>query len=358
MQRSSILIWIFLIIVFFGACSDGNNENRNLPVARGKPGEILLVIDSVYWQGPLGEELKQIFRIATDNLPQDEPMFTLHYVNPLLLNDLLRRAKNMVFVTVLDGQGLGNRRLKSSFTKESIKKIEQNEDLFMFTKKDEYASGQRIVHLFGETAGELIDNLRENREQLRDYFNDVERERLIKDLYGAQEQTKLEETLLQEHQFSIRIPFNYKLAKNEDNFVWLRQLGPIEKNVYVYYKNYDSEGLFSADSIISLRESIGKEYIFDKDKKSLYLTTQRIVPLDTTVVNFNGKYAVKSEGLWKLSDNSLGGPFVSYTFVDETLGRLYYIEGYVAAPGKDKREPMREVQAILSTFRTKTEAGK
>jgi hypothetical protein len=48
----------------------------------------------------------------------------------------------------------------------------------------------------------------------------------------------------------------------------------------------------------------------------------------------------------------MGGPYIGYALVDEKAGRLYYIEGFAYAPGKDKREIMRELDAILWTFRT------
>ena len=48
----------------------------------------------------------------------------------------------------------------------------------------------------------------------------------------------------------------------------------------------------------------------------------------------------------------MGGPYVGYALVDQPKGRLYYIEGFAFAPGKDKREIMRELDTILSTFKT------
>jgi hypothetical protein len=51
----------------------------------------------------------------------------------------------------------------------------------------------------------------------------------------------------------------------------------------------------------------------------------------------------------------MGGGFLSYTFVDEELGRLYYIEGFIYCPGKKKRAYIREIEAILKTFRLASE---
>jgi len=67
-------------------------------------------------------------------------------------------------------------------------------------------------------------------------------------------------------------------------------------------------------------------------------------------VNFKGKYAKEIRGLWMLNDISSGGPFLSYTFVDESQKRIYYIEGYVYAPADDKRIPMQEMEIILKSF--------
>jgi len=74
------------------------------------------------------------------------------------------------------------------------------------------------------------------------------------------------------------------------------------------------------------------------------------MPYYTKEVNLNGTYAFEMRGLWKNSDISAGGPFVSYTTVDQKLGRLYYIEGYVYHPSGDKRDWMREMDTILKSF--------
>ncbi|MEQ9007480.1 MAG: DUF4837 family protein, partial [Ekhidna sp.] len=69
----------------------------------------------------------------------------------------------------------------------------------------------------------------------------------------------------------------------------------------------------------------------------------------------NGHFAVEARGLWKISDNSRGGPFVSYSIVDEEEGLIYYVEGYVDSPGTRKKNLVRELEAILSTFKTKSD---
>ena len=46
----------------------------------------------------------------------------------------------------------------------------------------------------------------------------------------------------------------------------------------------------------------------------------------------------------------MGGPFVSITKYDEKHGRIVTVDGYVYAGKKDKRNYMRQVEAIMSTL--------
>lgn len=351
---------LLLYPLFLFACNGEQNEESSsaLPIARGAREEIVLVMDSAAWQGEIGDEIRETFSKAIPGLPQPEPYFDLRYVSPLKLNKVLRNSRNMLYVTTLDAKTAEGRRINSYFTESSVKQIQENPDLFMYTKKNEFARGQDLLYLFGETEEELISNLRENREQIRSFFLEIERNRLQRDLYKANEQKAISNNLLKEHQFHIRVPYGYELVPLDEedagNFVWLRQLGQqVDKSVIVYYEDYTAESAFQPDSILSLRNKIGRKYIADSE--TVYMTIQEQVPVNFDTVTFNKKYAIEVRGRWKLSNNSMGGPFVSYTFVDEQLGRLYYIEGFVFSPGEEKRPHVREVEAILNTFKTEAE---
>lgn len=347
------LTFLLSFVCLFSLYSCSSSEQKeNLPVARGAVGEIIVVMDSASWRGTVGRELRNIFMSPMPGLPQDEPMYKLNYTNPLALNSVLRSAKNMIFVTTMEGNSLANRQMRSYFTKESLEKIKNDPELFYYTRKDEFAKGQEILHLFGQDDDALLAKLNANGERIRGFFDEAERKRLEKALY-AQEEKGIENSLEKRYGVFIRVPYGYEIAKSEERFVWLRELGrDIDKNIFITYRDYDEEGLFSTERLLDLREAVAKAHIFDSGDTSLYVTTQRIAPVDTAVVNFKGHYAVKMGGLWKLTDNSLGGPFISYTLVDEAKNRLYYIEGFVSSPGRDKINLIREMEVILSTFKT------
>jgi hypothetical protein len=62
----------------------------------------------------------------------------------------------------------------------------------------------------------------------------------------------------------------------------------------------------------------------------------------------NGGYCAELRGLWKvLNGGAMGGPFYSHTRLDEINQRVITIEGFVFAPGVKKRNPMRQLEAII-----------
>lgn len=356
MRNILSLVVISLLLL---SCDNGGKRNKNLlPPSSGRAGEIIIVMDSALWKGPVGDEIKEIFRAEVKGLPREEFMFKINYVDPRNLNDILKSVKNLIFVMTLENSRPGSKVVRNYFTKASIEKIKEDPDLFVHTAEDEFAKGQTVMYLFGQNEKQLLNNIQENKHQLQQFFNKAENKRLHEGLYNAKEIKGFSTMLMKDHECTMRIPFGYKLVVNQPGFVWFRQINDeSDKNIFITYRPYTSEKAFTKEAIISLRDSVARHQLFeDPADPETHITTETkvpYVPVTTEQVTFNGKYAIKTTGLWKTNNLSMGGPFVSYTLVDEELDRLYYIEGFVYSPGKNQREFIRELEVILSTFKTK-----
>ncbi|ELR69730.1 hypothetical protein C900_04707 [Fulvivirga imtechensis AK7] len=355
----NIVILGIITLFFLGCSSNGDRKNKNLlPPASGRAGEIIVVMDSAQWKGPVGEEIRETFRAEVGGLPREEFMFKINHVDPRKLNDVLKSVKNLLFVMTVDDRGPGSKVVRNYFTKSSIDKIKNDPNLFVHTAEDEFARGQTVMYLFGQNKNQLLEKIKVNREKLQNFFNQAENKRLYAGLYQAKEEIGFNKMLKADHECSMRLPFAYKLVVNQPGFIWFRQINAeSDKNIFVTYRPYTSEKAFDREAILSLRDSIASHQLFeDPAYPETFITTETkvpYVPVTTEKVSFNGKYAIKMTGLWKTNNLSMGGPFISYTLVDEELDRLYYIEGFLYSPGKNQREFMRELEVILSTFKTK-----
>ncbi len=355
MKTHISIILSILLGLSLSNCSSLIDEKALLPPATGESGEIVLVMDSAKWMGPLGDEIRNTFRAPFPGLIQDEPYFNLVYVDPDKLNSVLRNSRNMVFVNTLEGNSRGDIILRNYFTKESLETIKSDTTIFMSKQNDLFAKGQAVMHLFQNTGERLIQHVRNNRASIQHYFTSVEKQRFYRALYKAPTEKGIENTLLQEHQCFLKIPYGYEVALEANNSIWIRQMdNKVDKNLFITYKDYTEEQAFNRKNIVNYRDRTWKRFLLGDDSLS-YMVTEPLVPVDSTSLNWKNKFTVETRGVWKLKNNSMGGPFLGYTFVDESLGRLYYIEAFIYAPGEKKRNTLRELETILGTFETKSE---
>ena len=347
-----VLTWVSFALLIISSCSSDRQQKSkpkaHLPQARGEANVILVVMDTALWSGSLGETIKEVFAEDVPGLPQPEPYFKVRNINPYALNQILKVAKNMVFVTTLDNKSSQGQKMREYFTDESLKRIKDDPSLFMRVQKNQFANGQEILHLFGQRPAQLIEHLKAEKERLRNYFLEIENNRLADELFKIREKG-IEKSLVEDHGFRIQVPYGYDVAKNLKDFVWLRLLdAEYERDIFVHHRPYTSQEPF--DDLLGFREQITSMYMRDAEKPEIFMTLQAEEYQRVREVNFKGRYAKEARGLWRLNEDFSGGPFVSYVFVDEGQKRLYYIEGYVFDPGNDKRIPMQEIEVILNTF--------
>lgn len=347
-----------LFIVVIAACTEPGSEN--LPPASGRSGDIFLIMDSVQWKGPLGKTLDSIFSAEMEGLPRKESIFHMRWIDPRKLNFVLKQRRNLIFAVTFDQKGTGARQIRSTFTPESLEEIKADPNLFSQNAQNVFAKNQEVLFLFAQTEAELIQHVQTHRTKLVEYFNVRERERLTHSLFKAAQPQGITPMLRKEFNCEMKIPFGYEVAQQESDFFWARQINAHDdKDIFIARKKYTSQTQFLKDSLIAFRDAVCKKYLFENpERPETHLLTETTVPYKPVItreVSFNKKFAVEMKGLWKTNNLTMGGPFISYTFVDEPQGMLYYIEGFTFCPGKSQREIMRELETILYTFKTSQE---
>jgi hypothetical protein len=299
------------------ACNSSGKKNPEyLTPATGKSGDVILIMDSVQWNGELGLQLRKIFKSEVPGLPRDEPMFNLIWVHPHKSISLLTQIRNLIYVFTLDQKTPGTAVLKRDFTPETIQKIKTDTSFYISTAKDEFSKGQEVMYLFSNTEEHLIKHLKENHQYLVDYFNNVERKRLEAKLFKTTTTKGVTDLLRKENQCELRVPFGYKMIQKENDFIWFRQMdAEIDKDVFISWKKYESEYQLLPDSLIAWRDNIAKKYLFeDPANPNSHLVTETTVPFNPVrarQLTVNKKFTMELRGLWKTNNHTMGGPFIS-----------------------------------------------
>jgi len=353
------LIGLAVLSMLGWACGSrerGKPAISDLPAARGRTGEIIVVMDTAQWSGEVGEALRSVYSAELPGTLRGERMFSLRKAHATQLNNVLKQHKNLVFVVSMERNSAATQRLKSFFPPEGLQQIAQDSSLFYQLAPNQFAVGQMVVFLFGQTDKQLANHLRINRRKLQDIFAETERQRITNGLSKLRAKDNLEDKIAKTHNIQLLLPRGFEFVKEEispdkkTGFLWVRMPdAEVDKSLILAYKPYDSEKQFSKDSLIAWRNSLGKAHLYgDPEKPESYMITEPLEPPTLRESTVNGNYAQEMRGLWRTNNAVMGGPFLSYSFADSKTGRIYYYEGFVFAPSRDnKREIIRELEAIL-----------
>lgn len=344
-----VLFSAFALVSCEGSGEDGSSSNK--PRARGSLGEILLVIDSAKYAGPVGDALKDIFEANIPGIIRAESMFYMRKVDPRALTRILKMANNMVYVTTFDDSSPASRVINNQFTPESVEMSKEDSSLFMLRNKDEFARGQEVLYLFGENEEELVQNLRANKTQLQNFFINREKEGLARALFNRKNGAEMVKSQ-EKFGLTLSLPASYQFVLEEENFLWYRQPtpGPDKPDIslFFYQTDYTDESQVFPENIITFRDEITKTRIFgDPNNRESYLVTEKQVPPVFKTTRIDGKFSVEMRGAWKTNNLSMGGSFLSYTVVDDKKGKLFYMEGFVYYPNEAHRASLREIETIL-----------
>lgn len=345
---------LFLIIVFslvslslFSSC--GSKKN-----ATGLEDEIYVVADSLEY-----EELKLALQSAFEveiNTPLPEKLFNLKRVSSNQIKKVERR-KNVVIVAPINS-GSNTSQYINSIIDDSVKNKFIDDDNFILKKYNLWSQNQLVTVLSAANMQELEFKILKNKDNLLYSYQKISDERLKQSLYNPRyERKSIEGLLLRDYGWTIYVQADFKLAKNisEDNFVWLRRSpgGDMERWIFIHWIDNASSEYLNIDSIKAIRNKITEKYYLTSDDSAYVVVAEDF--LVSNEVNFNGRYAIFTQGLWDLNIKGMGGPFLNYTFYDEKTNRLYMLDGSIYAPKYYKRNLIQQVDVLLQSFITKDE---
>ncbi|WP_026956735.1 DUF4837 family protein [Algoriphagus vanfongensis] len=348
---SKILGLIAICATFYACDTDGKGLDSAKPKARGSIGEIILVIDSAKYAGPVGDALKDIFEADLPGMIRSEAKFKVNTVDPRAMTRMLKMSTNLIYVTTFDDKAASSQVINQQFSKESKEKALNDPTIYSLRVEDEYAVGQEVLYLFGNTEEQLIKNLKANGDRLQNLFEVRERGRLEKAIL-ARKNTAANAEAEKNLGIQINVPASYQVAKSEPGFLWVRQPTPsgnrADISLFFHVEDYISEEQTFPENILKIRDSITNKHIFGdpEDPNSFVITEKQIPPAFRNMV-INDNFTTEMRASWKTNNISMGGSYLGYLMVDEKKGKLYYIEGFVYFPNEVHRDALREIETIL-----------
>lgn len=319
----------FSLLMFTALVSCNNSGNTGLSKnVTGRAGELIVVISEEAWEWKPGKLLRETLAQEHLALPQDEPLFDLVKVQHEGFKSIFKTTRNIVQT-----------------------RISSNVDSAKVTFQDNvWASPQATVIIQAKNEDEFEKLLKENQDRILSYFLKAEKDRLTQN-YKKYYERGIYNVLNENFGVTMNIAPGFQIAEEKKDFIWLRYETPeISQGIVLYMFPYVSDSAFMVDYQLKVRDSILRTHVPGPTTGSFMATERRIEQIN----NFrehNGNYAAEMRGLWRVVNDFMGGPYISLAVLDAANQRVIVAFGYVYAPSKDKRNLLRQVEAMVYSLK-------
>jgi hypothetical protein len=315
------IIKAFLTLLIIVSC---DKEVKNFkPQSSGRINSISVIIDKPSWNGKIGDAIREKYASEFIGLPQVEEAFTLNYIPYEAFTGFGRTARNVIY----------------------INKKKQDRPRMI---RDRYARPQLFLEVSGLDNESIIQGILSSFEFSSAQFQNGEitenKNRILNSL--------LKDTGLDSLNISLKIPSAYSVFKNEPETVWLQK--PLKNgtsNLIIKDLNSSVSDFekINLNDVVSLRDSIGKEFIPGRVENSYMITEKEYLPY-ISYQTVNGFEAIETRGTWEVKGDYMGGPFINYIIKDTLNKSLLYVEGFVFSPSQRKRDKMIELEAVIKSM--------
>ena len=324
-MKNLLFLLLFLSIT---ACT---TERPAQPSATGRAGEMLVVMDRSQFEGTAGDMVREVFQAEIPMMLAYEPMFDLVHIQEENFVKMFETHRHIFMADI----------------------SEKHPKATMEISRNVWSQPQMVIRVKAPNDSIFRRVLEVNAQSFTDHYISVERER-VNNANRRMPNLEAQGVVKEVFGYEMAIPEGYFVAKTDENFVWIRRTGTrddLEMGVLIATLPYTGPDYdFKPEVISARRDSLTQKYIPGQFDGSFMTTYPEIRP-QFREVNFNGYYAVETRSLWRIENDFMGGPFVSYTLVDEANNRLVILDGFVYAPKFNKRDYLRQLEAIIFSLR-------
>jgi len=320
-----LFLSIIALTVLLSSCKD-NDSSRLLTNVTGKSGEVVLVIEPDHWSSNIGSEFRKKLSQEYPALPQQEPIFDLVHIPYNAFTNIFKTHRNIIIAKV-------------------------DKDLHepkMIIQNNLWAKPQIIVNVLAPDDSSLEVLVREKGDLFIDRILKMEMERYA-NTYKKYEQIGVADRIEKKFGIRITVPKGYTFDLDTTDFIWMenRGRGDLVQGILVY--SYDKPDVeLTTDYLFAKRTQFTKRFVPGPTDGSYMAVETEATPYRREIA-VNDINVIELRSLWKVENDFMGGPFVSFSIVDEEKNKVINIDGFVFAPQFNKRNYLRQVEAILNS---------
>ncbi|MBK98076.1 MAG: DUF4837 domain-containing protein [Balneola sp.] len=340
----------FLSLVACTLACNGDFRER----AKGDTREFFIVMDSADWDSETSNALRETFGKYVFTLPNPEPYYDLTFMQIRSRSQLERIMgyKNIIFAAPIDDSTTVAAQVRA-FLDESTEQRVRNGESFAFPLLDQWYKDQYSLILSSNSDSALAYKIRNTETALLTNALDKELLRWNWFVYEKKEQTQYSDSLWNDHGFMVRIQHDYIKRIDTTNFISYRRFLPDnDRWMWVWWQDDINDISFLDDDWINrTRDSLNQQFIKGRTD-SMFITTEYRRPVESNSFQKARYLGYETLGTWQMINGAMGGPFVNFTYYDESTSRLFMVEYSQFAPSvRKKLRFVRQFRAMGRTFK-------
>ena len=140
------------------------------------------------------------------------------------------------------------------------------------------------------------------------------------------------------------------MKKRTQDFVWISyETTYTTQGIFIYKVPYKGEQQFTPEALVAKRNEVMKENV-PASLEGSYMITNPVIQPGYWQKTYKGREFTEIRSLWETQNDYMGGPFISDAFRSSDGKDVIVIEGFVYAPKYDKRDYLRQVEAIIYSW--------
>ena len=338
------------------------------PYARGDAEQIQVVTDSATWQGPVGDAIRAELGRPVATLPSNQGAFKLKLTELTSRSfPLLKASPHTVFVASVDAPGEIGDFIRSRVGEANLPALRSGQSAAVNVRPNLWADGQLVTIATAATDSALAVQIVERGADLRRAYGATARERTSSEMFTRLRQTDLEDEMMAAHGFSIGVQRDFvkvqdttvTVAGRTGTFVRFRRvLVDTWRDFFVFAQDGVSQRP-PAPELAALTDSLLARFALGSFDGS-YVQTDEQRPTTTDTTTIAGRPALERRGLWYMTNDVMGGAYISHAWHDPEADRLYLYYGMTFAPDRtlDKRKFLRQMEAIPYTFQSRADQAR
>ncbi|MBK7094793.1 MAG: DUF4837 family protein [Saprospiraceae bacterium] len=348
-----LLVCLFLCTGFY-SCFNNNGSGMNKPLAISKTNDLILVAGKNLWEGITGDTFRYYFESPFPITPNPEPIFNIRYFTfeQIDAEPLRRQLRTYLILINLSDTSTGEYKMfRSDLGEQKYSEMIKSGVNLMYGR-DKWARDQLIVYLTGNNIEDLNKSISSNFSRITEKIYAHDESQLQAATFYSGENADLQNKISRDLGISVKIPKEYlqALYLENENMIWLRRDSKKSIINFIVSKIENKDVL--TDKMQLVLQNINKfgKLVNADTKGSVLVANVKDMPVLEFTRSINGNEANEFRGIWEMTNDFMGGPYIAYLIENKITGDNIFFFGFTYGPGEDKKFYLQQLMAIAKTI--------